>query len=361
MGSEAQLDPNDPNYIKMLKTAQEFCFCADEELDLSKRFRLLQLRNSGHRDFQEVVVPLNSREIPAGIFEELEPAKEETRKLKTTGLEQHFAERNRYLRDIGNEVLRRFEASIKKKTLDDVVAEEEIPSLIPRRPLNPNRKETKKTSMQNIKETGVVLVVTIGDAKNLPIRAAEQSSRMAGRPAEVSSKFVPRALDTAVIMLDLAGINDVTDYLSTCENERYQSWKAPPILFSSDEDRQPKFQEPLPCLDEWWNQSESGKMEPLCPEKACMDDRPITTAPYAHGSCPVGVRLLANHSRKRLHAEIERIWRSDWLTDRLVRIALPIKFTADLLCDDSLGASILCCLYCSRRRIHITFDKLRSK
>ncbi|VDL95856.1 unnamed protein product [Schistocephalus solidus] len=233
LGSEAQTDPNDPSYIKMLKSAQgpmnaderrdlgddfnaqtraiglsyfrldphlqQFRFCSDEELDLSKRFRLLQLRSSGHRDFQELVVPLNSREVP-----KLEPVKEKIMKLKTKGLEQHFAERNRYLREIGNEVLKRFEASIKKKTLSDIVAEEEIPSLTAlwplltefmrrRRPLNPNRKEMKKTSIQTIKETGVVLVVTIGDAKNLPVRVIEQTSRTTGRPTELCPMlhFVP--------------------------------------------------------------------------------------------------------------------------------------------------------------------------
>ncbi|BHF82980.1 Coiled-coil and C2 domain-containing protein 2A [Sparganum proliferum] len=229
LGAGSQADPNDPNYIKMLKTAQgpfgteargdldadvsaqtraiglsyfrlnphlqQFCFCTDEELDLSRRFRLLQLRNSGHRDFQNLTVPLNSREVPAGIFETLEPAKEKTTKARTKGLEQHFSERKKYLQEIGKEVLKRFEASIKRKTLSDVVAEEEIPNLTallpllteflrPRRPLNPNRKEMKKTSIQNIKETGVVLVVTIGDAKNLPVRVVEQAGRTTARPAE---------------------------------------------------------------------------------------------------------------------------------------------------------------------------------
>uniref|UniRef100_A0A8C7E8V5 Coiled-coil and C2 domain containing 2A n=1 Tax=Nothoprocta perdicaria TaxID=30464 RepID=A0A8C7E8V5_NOTPE len=90
--AETKLDPNDPNnaalmqlityYLRLLCKArvpdffrleqlqQEFNFVTDEELDRSKRFRLLQLRNAEVAEFRNYKeVPLHEREISEKIFQ----------------------------------------------------------------------------------------------------------------------------------------------------------------------------------------------------------------------------------------------------------------------------------------------------
>ncbi|MGH0115552.1 UNVERIFIED_CONTAM: hypothetical protein FKN15_024882 [Acipenser sinensis] len=91
---EAQIDPNDPKntdlvqlmmyasksdrqvaaeHFRLEQFQEEFNFVTDEEFESSKRFRLLQLRNSDVSEFCSFKqIPLYDREIPDSIFEEYE-------------------------------------------------------------------------------------------------------------------------------------------------------------------------------------------------------------------------------------------------------------------------------------------------
>ncbi|RXN02053.1 Coiled-coil and C2 domain-containing protein 2A [Acipenser ruthenus] len=101
---EAQIDPNDPKntdlvqlmmyasktdrqvaaeHFRLEQFQEEFNFVTDEEFESSKRFRLLQLRNSEVSEFCGFKqIPLYDREIPDSIFEVLNLARKRLLKVK---------------------------------------------------------------------------------------------------------------------------------------------------------------------------------------------------------------------------------------------------------------------------------------
>lgn len=59
-----------PDFFRLEQLQQEFNFVSDEEFNRSKRFRLLQLRNSEVAEFRNYKhVPLLEREIGERIFQ----------------------------------------------------------------------------------------------------------------------------------------------------------------------------------------------------------------------------------------------------------------------------------------------------
>uniref|UniRef100_A0A3P9I9S0 Uncharacterized protein n=1 Tax=Oryzias latipes TaxID=8090 RepID=A0A3P9I9S0_ORYLA len=59
-----------PEYFRLEHLQEEFNFVTDEELDKSKRFRLLRLRNQGVKEFRNYkFIPAYEHEIPDNVFE----------------------------------------------------------------------------------------------------------------------------------------------------------------------------------------------------------------------------------------------------------------------------------------------------
>uniref|UniRef100_A0A3B4AM41 Uncharacterized protein n=1 Tax=Periophthalmus magnuspinnatus TaxID=409849 RepID=A0A3B4AM41_9GOBI len=81
---QSRLDPNDPknasimqllkvtapDYFRLEQLQDEFNFVTDEELDSSKRYKLLRLRNQGVPEFRNYkFVPALEREVSDKVFQ----------------------------------------------------------------------------------------------------------------------------------------------------------------------------------------------------------------------------------------------------------------------------------------------------
>ncbi|XP_025946416.1 coiled-coil and C2 domain-containing protein 2A isoform X4 [Apteryx rowi] len=201
--AEAKLDPNDPNnaalmqlimvatsgearvpdFFRLEQLQQEFNFVSDEELNRSKRFRLLQLRNAEVAEFRNYKpVPLHEREISEKLFQDYEKRLRERDVTDSKHyLDAHRAIVANYLQKVQESVINRFLVAKHHFLLSDLVNEEEIPSLgilglsifklaEPKRPLKPRRKERKKVTAQNLSDGDIKLLVNVIRAYDIPVR-----------------------------------------------------------------------------------------------------------------------------------------------------------------------------------------------
>lgn len=59
-----------PDFFRMEHLQEEFNFVSDEELERSKRFRMLQLRNQGVAEFRNYkLIPAQEREVTDRMFQ----------------------------------------------------------------------------------------------------------------------------------------------------------------------------------------------------------------------------------------------------------------------------------------------------
>ncbi|XP_066487937.1 coiled-coil and C2 domain-containing protein 2A [Tiliqua scincoides] len=218
--AETKLDPNDPSnaalmqlimvatsgdssvpdFFRLEQLQQEFNFVPDEEFNRSKRFRLLQLRNSEVAEFRNYKhVPLLEREIGEKIFQDYEKRLLERDVVDTKDhLNAHRALVAKYLQKVRESVINRFLIAKHHFLLSDLVNEEEIPSLgilglslfklaEPKRPLKPRRKERKKVTAQNLSDGDIKLLVNIVRAYELPVRKPAGSKLQ--QPSRSSRSF----------------------------------------------------------------------------------------------------------------------------------------------------------------------------
>ncbi|KFP75461.1 Coiled-coil and C2 domain-containing protein 2A, partial [Acanthisitta chloris] len=218
--AEAKLDPNDPNnaalmqlimvatngeahvpeFFRLEQLQQEFNFVTDEELNKSKRFRLLQLRNGEVSEFRNYKqVPLHEREISEKIFQDYEKRLQERDVIDSkTYLDAHRAVVANYLQKVRESVINRFLIAKHHFLLSDLVNEEDIFGLgilglglfelaEPKRPLRPRRKERRKVTTQNLSDGDVKLLVNIIRAYDIPVRKPVMSKLH--QPSKSSRSF----------------------------------------------------------------------------------------------------------------------------------------------------------------------------
>ncbi|XP_047231585.1 coiled-coil and C2 domain-containing protein 2A isoform X1 [Girardinichthys multiradiatus] len=234
--TQSRLDPNDPkntSIMQLLKVAssgevtapdyfrlehlqEEFNFVTDEEIERSKRFRLLSLRNQEAPEFRYYkFVPLLEREISDKVFQDYEKRLKDGEIIDTREhLDPHRALVAKYLQKIRESVINRFILAKHYYQLSDLVIEEEIPSIgseqlqtrpapviqnrsaswnvsLPirmrilginlfklaesKRPLKPQRKERKKVTAQNLSDGDIKLLINVIRAHNIPIRKPQSN------------------------------------------------------------------------------------------------------------------------------------------------------------------------------------------
>lgn len=80
-----------PDYFRLEHLQEEFNFVSDQELDRSKRFRMLQLRNQGVAEFRNYkLIPAQEREVTDRMFQ---VSLLHSRHSQNTGpLPSHFSE-----------------------------------------------------------------------------------------------------------------------------------------------------------------------------------------------------------------------------------------------------------------------------
>ncbi|KAM7410419.1 hypothetical protein PAMA_001723 [Pampus argenteus] len=201
--TQSRLDPNDPKnasimqllkvassgevtapeYFRLEQLQEEFNFVTDEELERSKRFRLLRLRNQEVAEFRNYKsVPALEREVTDKVFQEYEKRLKEGEIIDTKEhLDSHRALVAKYLQKIRESVIKRFLLAKHHYLLSDLVIEEQIPSIgilginlfklaEPKRPLKPQRKERKKVTAQNLSDGDIKVLINIIRAYDIPIR-----------------------------------------------------------------------------------------------------------------------------------------------------------------------------------------------
>ncbi|KAL6107585.1 cc2d2a [Pungitius sinensis] len=201
--TQSRLDPNDPKnasimqllkvassgevtapeYFRLEQLQEEFNFVTDEELESSKRFRLLRLRNQEVAEFRNYkFVPALEKEVADKVFQDYEKRLKEGERVDTKEhLDSHRALVAKYLQKIRESVANRFVLAKHHYLLSDLVIEEEIPSIgilgvnlfklaEPKRPLRPQRKERKKVTAQNLSDGDIRLLINILRAYDLPVR-----------------------------------------------------------------------------------------------------------------------------------------------------------------------------------------------
>uniref|UniRef100_A0A671WJU5 Coiled-coil and C2 domain containing 2A n=1 Tax=Sparus aurata TaxID=8175 RepID=A0A671WJU5_SPAAU len=216
--TQSRLDPNDPKngsimqllklassgevtapeYFRLEQLQEEFNFVTDEELERSKRFRLLRLRSQEVAEFRNYkCVPALEREVTDKVFQEYERRLKEGEEIDTRDhLDPQRARKAKQHQKIREAVINRFILAKHHFLLSDLVIEEEIPSIgilglnlfklaEPKRPLKPQRKERKKVTAQNLSNGDIKLLVNIIRAYDVPVRRPQS-----GRPGQSSQTAI---------------------------------------------------------------------------------------------------------------------------------------------------------------------------
>ncbi|XP_070416767.1 protein CC2D2B isoform X8 [Equus przewalskii] len=172
-----------PKYFRLEQLQDEFNLVSEEEMNKSKRFQLLQLRNAGQLDvFLLQQMPLYDREIPDLVFQEYESQIEKDMSISDVNsiTAQRINSAN-FLKKMRRLVMKRI-VKVSKFNLSDVVADyEEIVSASQlthaicklverRRKLKPWRKERKKVAAQTVCDGDIKILVRILRAYNIPTR-----------------------------------------------------------------------------------------------------------------------------------------------------------------------------------------------
>ncbi|CAH8536677.1 unnamed protein product [Schistosoma turkestanicum] len=175
------------NYFHLNFLTECFDFCTDEDLDKSKRIRLIRLRQNRVPGFENIIIPTFVKYIPDEIFDSLNEKKDfdDEQSILFKGMKAFKEKRKIYIEKIKSEVNQHFQDALNKKSLREIVIEEEIPNILfllpffkrlfqPKRPLRPRYEERRRIGPQYVQDSGLELIVTIQGAYNLPNRSARR-------------------------------------------------------------------------------------------------------------------------------------------------------------------------------------------
>uniref|UniRef100_A0A5F4W700 Coiled-coil and C2 domain containing 2A n=1 Tax=Callithrix jacchus TaxID=9483 RepID=A0A5F4W700_CALJA len=201
--AESKLDPNDPNnaplmqlisvatsgesyvpdFFRLEQLQQEFNFVSDQELNRSKRFRLLLLRSQEVPEFRNYKqIPVYDREIMEKVFQDYEKRLRDRNVIETKEhIDTHRAIVAKYLQQVRESVINRSLIAKQYFLLADMIVEEEVPNISilglslfklaeQKRPLRPRRKGRKKVTAQNLSDGDIKLLVNIVRAYDIPVR-----------------------------------------------------------------------------------------------------------------------------------------------------------------------------------------------
>uniref|UniRef100_A0A452T2U2 Coiled-coil and C2 domain containing 2A n=1 Tax=Ursus maritimus TaxID=29073 RepID=A0A452T2U2_URSMA len=223
--AESKLDPNDPNnaplmqlisvatsgesyvpeFFRLEQLQQEFNFVSDEELNRSKRFRLLCLRSQEVPEFRNYKqIPAYDREIMEKVFQDYEKRLRDRNVIETKDhIDTHRAIVAKYLQQVRESVINRFLIAKHHFLLSDLIVEEEVPNISSegsgilglslfklaeqKRPLRPRRKGRKKVTAQTLSDGDIKVLVNVIRAYDIPVRKPTASKFQ--QPARSSRTF----------------------------------------------------------------------------------------------------------------------------------------------------------------------------
>lgn len=206
--AHCQLDPNDPvntsiiqlqkvdgktinpDNLQLERLQEDFNFANDEELEGSKRFQMLQLRNQGVAGFQNYkFLPALENEVTREMCQELDEGLKEGEIIDTN---QYFdadqALAAKQLLKMRKLVSDRFSCAKYYCGPADMGVTEMTPkteiltvNLLkltkPRRQLKPERRERTKITTQNLSDGDVKVLVNVIRGYNIPVRWPQSSQR----------------------------------------------------------------------------------------------------------------------------------------------------------------------------------------
>uniref|UniRef100_A0A6I8PRH2 Coiled-coil and C2 domain containing 2B n=1 Tax=Ornithorhynchus anatinus TaxID=9258 RepID=A0A6I8PRH2_ORNAN len=209
---EVRIDPNDPDYSELMEfimcarqkgqtspryfrleqLEEEFHFAAEDEIAKSKRFQLIQLRNSGQLDHLQLQqIPLYDREIPDLIFQEYESQLEKDLPVTdANSIISHRSHSSNLMRKMRTLVMKKVMKVSSKFNLSDMVTDyEEIVSASQlkeaicklvrrRRNLKPQRKERITVAAQTISDGDIKILIRISRGYNIPSRKSTVSRNL---------------------------------------------------------------------------------------------------------------------------------------------------------------------------------------
>ncbi|XP_006144956.1 coiled-coil and C2 domain-containing protein 2A [Tupaia chinensis] len=218
--AESKLDPNDPNnaplmqliliatsgesyvpdFFRLEQLQQEFNFISDEELNRSKRFRLLRLRSQEVPEFRNYKqIPVYDREIMEKVFQDYEKRLRDRNVIETKdNIDAHRAIVAKYLQQVRESVINRFLIAKHHFLLADLIVEEEVPNISilglslfklaeQKRPLRPRRRGRKKVTAQNLSDGDIKVLVNVIRAYDIPVRTPTASKFQ--KPSRSSRTF----------------------------------------------------------------------------------------------------------------------------------------------------------------------------
>ncbi|CAI2731745.1 unnamed protein product [Schistosoma spindalis] len=241
------------NYFQLNFLTEYFDFCTDDDLDQSKRIRLIQLRQNHVPGFQNIIIPTYARQIPDEIFDSLNEKNDpdDEQDILSKGMKAYKQKRKVYLEKIKLEVNQHFQDILNKKSLREIVIEEEIPNILfllpffkrllqPKRPLRPRYEERRRIGPQYVQNSGLELIVTIHGAYNLPNRSTKRTDQ---------SNYRNKTENINDILKPFAVIKFQQNKRSTISSEgRNPSWNAEfrfPFYLPSDNPKLENMKDPI--------------------------------------------------------------------------------------------------------------------
>uniref|UniRef100_A0A095AUR8 Coiled-coil and C2 domain-containing protein 2A n=1 Tax=Schistosoma haematobium TaxID=6185 RepID=A0A095AUR8_SCHHA len=170
--STSILDPNntmDAKLLNLIQTATGTHLLPNQQLQMTSYPEVLyHTRASGS---------LNEKKDPDDIHDVL-----------SKGMKAYKQKRKVYLEKIKLEVNQHFQDILNKKSLREIVIEEEIPNILfllpffkrllqPKRPLRPRYEERRRIGAQYVQNSSLELIVTIHGAYNLPNRSTKRTDQ----------------------------------------------------------------------------------------------------------------------------------------------------------------------------------------
>ncbi|EFB27871.1 hypothetical protein PANDA_004355, partial [Ailuropoda melanoleuca] len=218
--AESRLDPNDPNnaplmqlisvatsgesyvpeFFRLEQLQQEFNFVSDEELNRSKRFRLLCLRSQEVPEFRNYKqIPAYDREIMEKVFQDYEKRLRDRNVIETKDhIDTHRAIVAKYLQQVRKIILQTLvlsESKInvcqyfqkRKKVAVCILGLSLFKLAEQKRPLRPRRKGRKKVTAQTLSDGDIKVLVNVIRAYDIPVRKPTASKFQ--QPARSSRTF----------------------------------------------------------------------------------------------------------------------------------------------------------------------------
>lgn len=178
-----------PDHFRLEHVQDEFNFATDEDIENSRRFRMIMLRDQEVSFFKNQRIPSYDKDIPEELFMEYDKKlREEARLKEADDTDSHHIAVAKFMQKVREQVMQRYRIATHQKVYADMIREDAVPNIgvilprlmmlaEPQRPLRPRRIERKKVASQTVQPTDVKILVNVVRAFGIPVRDRQTSSK----------------------------------------------------------------------------------------------------------------------------------------------------------------------------------------